>query len=72
MYGVEKRVVNVLAAAHERDKIRAGCKVFMDLADESESNGASKQTGQQPAVVIKSVTAEPHTEEKRNKFLGIF
>jgi len=77
MYGVDRRVVNVLAAAHERDHIQSGCTVLMDLADSSETsktaagNGAS--AAHQPPVVIKSVSkTQPQQQEQRSKFLGIF
>jgi len=82
-YGVEKRVINVLAAAHERDRIGAGCKVLLDLEDDPNNGAASAGTGaaglhshgRQPAVVIKQVIPPGGAEQdpsKRKKLFGLF
>lgn len=67
IYGVEKRVVNVLASAHERDRIGAGCSVTLDLAEPT-------QPGQQPHVVLREITRRSDKEhaEGRKKLFGIF
>lgn len=69
IYGVEKRVVNVLASAHERDRIGAGCEVLLDV----EPVADPQQQHQQAAVVIREIK-QPTTEgeQGRKKFLGIF
>ena len=74
IYAVERRVVNVLASAHERDLISSGCKVSLDLAEQP------SHPGQQPPVVIREVirdapSASSSAEEgegKKKKFFGIF
>jgi len=81
-YAVEKRVINVIAAAHERDRIGKGCKVLLDLEDmpstagSGDDKGKPHPHGQQPAVIIRQVIRPGgQTQEhdgKRKKFLGIF
>lgn len=81
IYGVEKRVVNVLASAHERDRIRSGDRVVLDIVATpvSEPGGGGVATitpGTQP-VVIREITPAATDEPKkgtgeRKKFLGIF
>lgn len=73
IYAVERRVVNVLASAHERDLIASGCAVQLDLAE------TPTQPGQQPSVVIREVkrpsgsgSGNSKEEAGRKKFLGIF
>lgn len=71
IYAVERRVVNVLASAHERDLISSGCRVSLDLAEHP------SHPGQQPPVVIREVIRQPASgngngNEGRKKFLGIF
>ena len=57
IYTVEKRVVNLLAAAHERDLIGKGSVVELDVMDQSGAEGGKQQPAHQ-TVVIKSVSQQ--------------
>lgn len=70
IFGVEKRVINVLASAHERDRIKSGDRVLLDVDEASEP-------GAQPPVVIRQVTPKDDKDKDesgggRKKFLGLF
>lgn len=65
IYGVEKRVINVLASAHEREKIVAGSHVTLDVEPTDEPN-------QQAQVIIREVKQPNKEEHTRKKFLGVF
>lgn len=63
IYAVEKRVINVIAAAHEKDQITNGSRINLDIPE-----------GEQ-RVVIKSVEKEPSdsAEKKgKKKLFGLF
>ena len=74
---MEKRVVNVLAAAHERDRFGSGDQVTLDIAEQTGQHGDQQQhAGQQPPVVIRDITRPDDdattNSQGRKKFLGIF
>ena len=59
IYTVEKRVVNLLATAHERDLIGEGSVVELDVSSEQTDGGeAGKQQSTHQTIVIKSVTQQ--------------
>ena len=57
IYTVEKRVVNLLAASHERDLIGKGCLVELDVEDDPADAAGDKRAHQK--VVIKKVEQLP-------------
>lgn len=75
IYGVEKRVVNVLASAHERDRIKSGDLVGLDVAPSNEDHAHDHA---QPVVIREIIRGGAMLESKekkengRKKFLGIF
>jgi len=74
IYGCEKRVVNLLAAAHERRIINEGAKVELDI--ERESSRATTMKGKsQPRVIIKNIIPDyvkDNNENGKKKWLGLF
>jgi ATP-dependent Clp protease ATP-binding subunit ClpB len=64
IYTVEKRVVNLLAASHERDMIGKGCIVELDVEDEAKDD-CTKIAHQK--VIIKKVTKIPDEELEREE-----
>ena len=73
IYTVEKRVVNLLAASHERDVIGRGSIVELDVEDEAKDDCGKAGHAK---VVIKSVQQMEEEElpgkEKKDKWFGLF
>ena len=70
IYTVEKRVVNLLAASHERDLIGKGSVVELDVEEDAPDAGQRHQK-----VVIKRVTQLPEGEQPeaaKRKWFGLF
>ena len=73
IYTVEKRVVNVLAASHERDLIGKGSVVELDVEDEPAVGSDASHRHQK--VVIRKVSQLPEGEQPeaaKRKWFGLF
>ncbi|VDP07417.1 unnamed protein product [Soboliphyme baturini] len=69
---VEKRVVNKLAAAHERSLISDGCKVRLHIkASQNQDEQKDKATANRSGYVIELEIVEQPKEKERSKILGI-
>ncbi len=64
IYTVEKRVVNLLAAAHERDEIGKGSVVELDVVDDQPAGGKGTRPVQaHQTVVIKSISQQSNADQ---------
>jgi len=61
-YAVQRRVVNLLAFAHERDIIRDGCDLLLDTEDSVKEGG---ELSDKKRIIIKDVVNREIVEEKK-------